>query len=411
MISFSEVSLILLFVWGISYLFIKRYIGTLHIYFFLLFLMVLPGFIFPLDEYLNLDYEPIFNAWYSILFAFLLVIAIIPWFHVDIWLKRNRAFQIDLLQLPKLKVVCLTTILLSVFAIFYSFPYAITAFSMGGAEVRSFIMGNSIYPKTIFTTLAVGIGFLSPLTILLFYISLLSDSLKYFTFPLFLSSFAYIITSSPFLARDGYILLPIIYVILYKVFNQSLSYEKKLLLKRYFFLSFPIILLGILIITIDRFYNDESGEGIKNLLSGTWGYFYQQPYIFNITLQHQVFFRGIGNQFPLLAEIFDFPVYDYTRYRFETMFGTMFASFYSANGWKSLFYATLFYIVSWSIVFKLQIFFNKVFPILLVFTLYLFYAISGLFYYRLSNWSVEFMYIFIIMASFFIPNFLKIKIN
>lgn len=411
MISFSEVSLILIFIWGISYLFIRRYIETLHTYFFLLLLMVLPGFIFPLNEYLELDYEFVFNAWYSVLFAFLLVFAIIPWFHVDVWLKKNREFQIDLVKLPKLKFLCLVTILLSAYAIFYALPYAIIAFSMGGAEVRSFIMNDSIYPKTFFTTLAVGIGFLSPLTILLFYISLLSDRLKYFTFPLFLSSFAYIITSSPFLARDGYILLPVIYIILYKVFNQSLSFEKKALLKRYFFLAFPVILLGILIITFDRFYKDESGEGIKNLLAGTWGYFYQQPYIFNITLQHQVFFRGIGNQFPLLAAIFDLPVYDYTRYRFETMFGTMFASFYSAGGWKPLFYATLFYIVSWSIVFKLQILFNKVFPVLLIFTLYLLYAISGLFYYRLSNLSVEFMYVFIIIASFFIPNFLKIKSN
>ena len=142
------------------------------------------------------------------------------------------------------------------------------------------------------------------------------------------------------------------------------------------------------------------------MIAGTWGYFYQQPYVFDETIQHQVYFHGISHRFPLLGQIMNLPpsTNHILDFKFEWMFGTMYASFYSATGWPSLIIASLFFMLSWAIVLRTHLRKHNYLGLLVVFSLYLYFLISGLFYLRLSAVSVTITYLVIIALSFFLNN-------
>ncbi len=411
-IGFAEVSVILLFIWSFAYKFMKKRINTLKVYYFLLLLMAIPGIILPLSKYLDMGQFNKFTIEYSVLFSFLLIVSIIPWYSVDKLLQRIKRIEINERYIPKLKRVIIIIILLSIFSIVYTIPYAIAAFKMGAADVRAYIADQSMLPKSPLTTLSVGFGYLVPIDILLFYVCLLHDKLKRFSFPLALCSLSYIVTTAPSQARDGYILIPLLFIILFFVFRSSLPKESIYKLRKIASVFVPVGIIFFFIITLDRFFNNayESLNPFESLIAGTWGYFYQQPYVFDLTLQHQQFFEAFGKRFPLLTMLFDLPTVEFEHnYKFQWMFGTMFANFYSAAGWPTLIGATIFYVVSWWCIIKYHIKKNNFFALMVVFSIYLLYQTSGLFYFRLANASIEILYIAILALSLFLGKVLKIK--
>lgn len=411
-IGFAEVSVILLIIWSFAYKFMKKKIKTLKVYYFLLLLMAIPGIIFPLSKYLDMGQFNKFTIEFTVLFAFLLIISIIPWYSVDKYLCRIKRIEVNEYYLSKLKPVIWIIILLSIFSIVYTLPYAIVAFKMGAADVRAYIADQSILPKSPLTTLSVGFGYLAPIDILLFYVCLLHNKLKRYAFPLALCSLSYIVTTAPSQARDGYILIPLLFICLFFVFRSSLPRESIIKIRKIASIIVPIGFIFFLVITFDRFFNNsyESLNPFESLIAGTWGYFYQQPYVFDLTLQHQRYFESFGKRFPLLTMLFDLPTVEFDfNYKFQWMFGTMFANFYSATGWPTLIGATIFYIVSWWCIIKYHIKKHNFFALMVVFSIYLLYQTSGLFYFRLANVSIELLYIAILVLSFFIGKVLKIK--
>lgn len=413
MLNYFQVSVVLLIIWGVAYYTLRKKIVTSKGYFILLFVMAIAGIVLPLEELLDLDYEPSFSFLYTILFAILLLSAIIPWIDFEKYLKTIKRFNINPSCLPTLRIAIIALILLSLFAILYTLPYAIVAYKMGAADIRWLIKDQSLLPNSLLTTVAVGVGLIAPVYIYFFYLSILTPELHRYSKYLFVGSLTYLVTSAAFQARDGFVFIPLTYFFLYQVFKKSLPESSKEYIKRVFKFVLPILLFGMLVISLDRFFEKGSSDAYKSLIGGTWGYFYQQPYVFDVNLQYMQYFQGLGHRFELIGVIFNLPYStDYaSNYQFEWMFGTMYSSFYSASGWGSLLMASVFFSLSWLIVLRRLCRSNNHMGALLVFSLYIYFLISGLFYFRFSAMNITIVYLVLIASSFSLNNYILAEYN
>ena len=410
MINSFIVSLVLMFFWGGLYIVLNRKLYTSKLYFYLLFLMGSAGIVLPLDKFVHY-YTQNYNVGVILLFAFLLVFSLIPWFYFDSKLKRWGRICIKGKYVNVLKYIFIVNIILGLYSILYALPYAKLALEMGGDEVRHFIQDETLYPQNIFTTICVGIGFLTPIQILLFYLSLLDKKLWKFSLLLFLSSLSYIITSLPYMARDGFIFIPLTYFFLYKVFSKSLDEKIKHKIKRYATIIGSLVLSMFLLITVQRFF-DNAKYGLSqtdSLIFGTWGYFFQQPYVFEQTIEYSTDFEGFSRRFELIENILGLPKNEFEITTLNTAFGTMYTDFYKAFGWNSLICFSLFYVISFRGLLAFLTKFQNHFSILLVFTIYIYYTISGLFYYKMFLISVTKLYLFVLCASLFMVNMLYLE--
>lgn len=413
MISSFSSSIFMVLVFGISYLFLKRRLITSKFYFVLLFLMGAAGIVLPLDKYVQY-YSQNYNAAYILLFSILVIMTLIPWLKFDKAFSNWGMICIKEKYIGLLKIVFFINIVLGLYAIIYSFPYALMALSMGADDVRQFIADESFYPKSILTTVCVGIGYLTPIQILLFYISLLHYDLRKYSILLFITSLSYLITMLPYAARDGFIFLPLTYFFMYKVFSPSLPDTLKLRIRKYALVLGGIISFGVLFISYQRFYlNAKSGlSSFDSMIYGTWGYFFQQPFVFEQTISYDVSYYGFDRRFELLNNIFSIPKHIYLLDSLTTSFGTMYSEFYNCYGWSSLIGFSLFYYISFSVLLGYHIERKHYLSILLVFIIYLYYTISGLFYYKMYLISVTELYLVILFFSLFISNVLTVsKIN
>lgn len=410
MLSHFDVSIILLIVWGLAFLRLRKKLISSKAYFILLFFMGSAGLFLPLNKWMDIGTPNDFNFFLIVLFAILLVCSIIPWIKFDKCFSNVEAIRFNPSMEGGIRIVLVVMILMAVYAIAYTLPYAVIGYMMGAGEVRALIVDDSILPVNIFSTIALGVGFLAPIYILLFYLCLCSQKLKGFAFPIFIASGTYLVTTAPAQARDGFIMIPLTYFFLYQVFKPMLPSTSIKTVKRLLRIAVPILLIFFLVITLDRFFNDVSGDRMETLMKGTWGYFYEQPYVFDQTVQHQVYFHGITNKFPLLGNMLGIPSTGrHIDFRFEYSFGTQYASFYHATGWSSLIVASLFFILSWTVLIGLLHRGRNYFGMLIVFSLYLFFLISGLFYFRLADESITIAYLIIMLLAFFVKRYVIVE--
>jgi len=372
--------------------------------------MGIAGLLLPLEKWIDIGTNNDFSFGISVLFAFLLIGSLIPWLKFDKCFSKVKSIRFNPAVEDNIKEVLVIMILMGIFAILYTLPYAIIGYSMGAKEVRALIMDDSILPKSPLTTIAVGVGFLAPIYILLFYMCLCSNKLKKFVIPLFVTSLAYLVTSAASQARDGFIMIPLTYFFLYQIFKSFLPKSAQKTIKRLVRIATPVLLILIAFITMDRFYSTNDANRWQSVVGGTWGYFYQQPYVFDQTVQHQLYFHGISERFPLLGHLLGIAsTGKHIDYKFEYMFGTMYASFYSAVGRTSLIMATMFFYMSWTIVTSFLNRFRNYFGMLIVHSLYLYFLISGLFYLRLSAESITLTYLIIIVFAFFVKRYAVVE--
>jgi hypothetical protein len=83
-LSFFEVSIVLLFIWSVAYFLTRSKISTAKVYFVLLAIMASPALFFKKLPLMGLQPE-IFNMANILLFAFLMLVVLIPWFIFDKW--------------------------------------------------------------------------------------------------------------------------------------------------------------------------------------------------------------------------------------------------------------------------------------------------------------------------------------
>lgn len=412
MVSFAGASIILLAVWGVAYYCRKDKSPTSKNYYILLFIMGAAGILLPMEEYL-LQVTHQFKVFNISLFAFLLLLALIPWSKIDTWSRRGYvSYRIKNRYIGAIKIFLLFIIFSAIFAYVYCMPYAIMAYKMGGAEVRFLIQDSSLMPANFLSTICYAVGYLAPIQIVCFYICLIDDRLKKFRAWVFLASLSYIVTTAPIQARDGFIFIPLTYLFLYPIFKGSINRETIVKIRKVIPLIAGVGLLLIASITFSRFSeNTNYNSPMHSLIYGTYGYFYQQPYVFDNLLEYVPANQGLSQRFPLLCKLFDIPIKEYVPFDFslEKSFSTMYGSFYMATGFSSLIIASLFFVISWSIVFAMQISRKNTSSLIICYSVFIYHVVSGLFYFRFSQESPMLLYLTIIAVSFFLPNIIEQK--
>lgn len=410
MMTITGVSILLLVVWYVTYRYLRSKLSTCKIYFVLLGLMALPGLFIPDLPLMGL-YPRFFNFWYIVLFAVLMVLVLIPWIKFDKYLNNIPNFTIKPQYIDSLKWVFVLTIVLSLYSIVYVYPYASNSITQGALEVRHSLSEESPLPPNIFTTMAVGFASFSPVAILLAYISMLDKRLQKYTILLIISSSSYIVITLAICARDGFIYTSLTYVVLFFVFKRSLSQKSIAKIKRITTIIAPIVFTLFLSFSLARFF--VTGNDSKELLYGTWGYLYQQPYVFDHVLDSFHDFYGFERRLSFLKDVIPLAGHEYTASNIiEYMFGTQFAEFYEISGLSSLIILSFLYILLFYIVIATHIRRNLIFPVLLSFLIYFYFTISGIFYFRFGGNNSEFLFfVAILLSSFFVPNILTINNN
>lgn len=397
------VALILGSIWGTFYLSIRKKIKSGIIYFLFLLCMLFPV---TLDRYDFLFYNHTPSVKNLIIFSLLLIAGFIPWLIFDKW-AINKKFVIPDSSLKYLKIIFKILIILSLYSIVYLFPYAKRGLILGALEIRYLLNSGEeqLLPSSIFTTIAVASAALCIFAILFFYISCLTPKLKNYRILLAISSTSYLFNCFAITARDGLVLIPIVFIVLFILFKNSLSTKINKIIRIALTLFTILTLFIISIFSLSRFYG-ESGS-INKLYLGTIGYINQQPYVFDDTVEEQNDFWGFEERFPLINRILGIPAHDVNRTDnyFEWSFGTMYAEFYDSFGWNGVFWFTLTYILYYSLALKWLIKNGRIFGTLLLFCVFLYLAITGMFYYRAgASVSLNIFYLTVSLVPLFVRN-------
>ena len=412
MITSTTVSFVLLLLWGVIYLLFRKKIFTSKLYFALLILMGSAGLFFHPLPLMGL-YPETYKLGNIVLFAFLMIITVLPWMKIDKLFKRQPLIYIDDRRIGLIKTIIILLVVLSLYSIIYSFPYAIKASLIGSDSVRAMLLDSSIMPQSFFTTLAVGFASFSPVTVLMFYISLLDVRLKKYSLWLAVSSMAILVTNMASAGRDAFIFIPAIYLCLFFMFRFSLDKTTKRKLKRIGFVVFIFLALILGGITSDRFGHDRDES--SGIVYGTWGYFYQQPYVFDHIIEQTHTFYGFSRRLKFLKGLVDIGGSEYSismANKADYMFGTQYGDFYQIAGYKSLIIGTFLFFLLFYFILSHHFRQRNYFALFVSFCIYSLFTISGMFYFRYGgNTSEFFFYTLILVLTFFIPNGLKIKVS
>lgn len=345
-----------------------------------------------------------YNLLNILLFAILMLLAIIPWIRFDTYLRKSR-LSVNGKNINTLKSFYLILILLSIFCIVYCFPYAMTANKIGWNVVR--INDDvSLLPANFLTTLCTGVATLTPVGVLLFFIGLLDSRLNKYAVAILLLPIAGIIHSMTFAARELYIYLPISFAIIYVAFKNSLSVKQKKRIKIFSAIASVFLIFLFISISTNRF----GDTGTDSFISGTWGYIYQQPYVFDQTLQFFDNYKGYSKSLSFIGNIIgDNSVKPDIVYVTEYSFGTMYKGFYEMFGYTSLFIGALIYVSFFLAMSNLRVIRKNAFSALIVFSIFIWFTVSGIFYFRYGNVSSQFiMYLLIIVLSPLYPRFINV---
>jgi hypothetical protein len=340
-----------------------------------------------------------------ILFGILLLLVLIPWLKYDKFFYRYKII-INGKFIKQIKSIYIVLILLSLFCIIYCLPYAIIANTMGGEAVRTSDM-VSLLPNSILTTIAAGVATLAPIGILFFFIGLLDVRLKKYSIGVLLLPFASVVHSMTLAARELYIFLPVTFIVIYTAFSNSLALRQKKIIKKFSLICGAFLVSFFMLITLSRF-----GEfGSESFISGSWGYLYQQPYVFDQTLQFFDNYGGFSKTLQFLGKLLGiYSVKSDLVYVTEFSFGTMYKGFYEMYGYRSLIMGSIIYILFFTIMANLSIRKKNTFSILINYSIFIWFTISGLFYFRYGKIDAQFiLYLLLVLISSFYPKFLNIE--
>ena len=153
MLSSRAVSILLLLFWGFVYLRLKNRIITSKVYFGLLAIMASAGLFYDPLPLMGLT-PTTYSLTYIVMFAFIMVVTVIPWLKFDGFMLNSPTFAVNTKKLKLLKTVYAVVIICSFFSIAYALPYAVVAWLMGADVVCASLVDGYIIPKSIFITLA-----------------------------------------------------------------------------------------------------------------------------------------------------------------------------------------------------------------------------------------------------------------
>lgn len=258
-------------------------------------------------------------------------------------------------------------------SIIYLLPYTFDTFQNGAQSVRS--EGQDNLPKSMLTTLGVGISIMYPLYMFLFYYAIANKKNKIILFITILGIICGIVGGLVFATRDRFI-----YILFYAIlFNwiwkpyliNSLLYFK---IKKYLWVFLFLIISLFIWITVDRFTSD-----LNNIFSWTLFYYGAQPYIFAEVIDKHTDFYGLSYLFPIF---FDGNISFYQKDSYFWLWGTLFQKIYISGGWLYCICSMLIILILSSMVFRLLKNYVWIYCTYLI----LFYQVvaHGVFYYNLG---------------------------
>lgn len=400
-------TLILFSIWFLFYLLVRKNIKSGNVYFFFLACMLLPmpASVYGGSWYHEVDFANI------VVFAICLCAGFIPWYNFDKKIRNKRLFITDR-GIQVLSHVFLFLIIWSLYSILYLAPSAVVSLTLGADATRAMLYAGEydLLPKSPLTTVAVAGAACWIYCVLFFFIACLTPKLKKFRVWLVISSLSYMVNCMAITARDGLILIPTLYIVFFLVFRNSLEWRLTKSIKsklKYVFIGAGCLLVSF---SISRFAGDKKETNWEGVYVGTAGYIAQTPYVFDATIEGQDDFWGFECRFPLINRLIGIKEYEVNRrdHSFEWSFGTMYAEHYSAFGWWGLIFITLSFVVYYGVGLKVLGSRNNYFGLLMLFTVYAFIALSGMFYTRAgSSISMNIFYFGLSILPFFLPKYIR----
>ncbi len=403
------VAFLLTLIWGIYFLHVRKHVKTGTVFFVMLLMMVIPSW---LEMNFLKGYIVIETDYFNIcVLGILLILGFKPWLEFDKSLRSNAVIKINPRYIQRFKVIFTILIICSLISIIYLLPYAIEGISAGAKDRRAEIQGSTVLPDSFLTTIVVGIAALNIYNALFFFISCLHPVFKRYRIWLMISSLSYIVNCFAFTARDGLIILPIFYIVFFSLFKNSMNLTVLRKIKKLLYVLVALLGLFLVSFTLSRFYANKNMDEFYN---GTLGYIAEQPYVFDNTIQLQDDFHGFELRFPLINRLFGIPKYEVDRSGtgYETQFGTMYAEFYSIGGWTPLIVVALVFFSYYYLSIKYLYRSRKYFGLILMFTVYLYIEVTGLFYCKAgSTVLINIFYITLSIIPLYIGNYIYYGTN
>lgn len=349
----------------------------------------------------------------TVLFGILIISGLLPWKVFDKYLNRNNEGQLYCTKtgIKLFKSINIFLISSSLYCICYLLPYAIRGVTMDAVELRNQLQaGEYLLPKSIFTTICVGLAGFNIYCISMFYISLCFKELKKYSLLLVFSSFSNLISAAAFAGRDQFVVFITFYLVFYLIFKPFLNINLRKKVKKALFVMGVAAGLVLGTITVARFYSDNNSKNTDYLLVGTLGYIAEQPLVFNSCIEKTTTFTGIKKSFPLVDSILQLPSQENIyREPFNWQFGTMYGSFYKMFGWSSLIIISLIYCLYYTITISYLAKKRNFVALILMFTVYLYLEVTGIFYLKAAGTIlINLFYIILSILPLFIGNYIKI---
>lgn len=334
-----------------------------------------------------------YNTIHFVIYGVLIFYALSPLYVIK--RKSDRPNLKSYFFSHKERIITNFAIIGGLYSFIYTLPFAIASLKLGAKEVRTYILvleETSVLPQNFFTTIAVAFATFSSIYLGIFFLSLKSNFNSKKKILLFIISLSYVVNSLCYTARDGllfYMIFGLIFIL-----NYWETFSKKLR-KR--------IMLGSLVLVFGSVYMLKSftDDRFEDSSTGTMGYIASQPYVFaeNIDQRSEFqkeYFYGLSLRFPVINSLLGIENKDFDREeQYEWTFGTFLTDFYSINGFFSLILVLVIFTEFFR--YHLRDSKNNSMKFLLTYTFYMHFIISGLFYFRLGNFSGN-VYIIIMMV-------------
>jgi hypothetical protein len=335
--------------------------------------------------FMDSDILPFHNFENESFFSFLLyTVLLLPFLFLSLRIKpfTNKEYLPKGFTFNTLLFICSFG---AFFSIVYLTPYAIFSLRLNASEVRNIIAVEAILPENFFTTIAVGFPTFYFLYSFLLFVCIIQERSKFIILSMLLGVISFVINVLVFSGRDGVLFSSLALLIAFFMFKPLLTYLQIKLIKLWFIILLFFGLLIIAGITAERF-GESGGLDFRSLKIGIFGYLGTQPYIFATWIEDNTIFNNGNTVFPLFIDLLGLNTDKGDAYteQYTWMFGTFLSSFYSINGFFSLFGISFIFWFFFRIRFKIL---NKGFLLASFFLLGFFFhfTLSGIFYFRMYN--------------------------
>lgn len=406
-----ETGLIMLAIFLPVVLMVRKKLISGWVFVFYILCMIIPSI---LDvNYIKVYNNVTINYGHTVLLICLLTLGFIPWIKFDTSLKRikNKRIELNPKYYTTLKIIIIFLITSGIYSILYVSPYALRSLTHGAGATRALLRsGELVLPNNIFTTISVGLAAFNIYSIMFFFLANILPSLRKYRIWLLVASMSNVVQAFAFTGRDQLVVAITFFIVFYLVFSNFLSPKLNRTIKRSIFVFGGFVFAMLLTFTLDRF--SKGGSNNKDImLRGTIGYISEQPYVFNTALEHPELNYGFERRFPLINDLTstDSPVFK-PRAMYQWQFATMYGEFFEMEGWTTLIFFSALFILFYSIGMTYLIRNRRYFGTMLLFCVYLYIQITGIFYIKAGGSPrVNIFYILLSIIPFFFKNLIFIK--